>query len=324
MSFEYLVGTPAGIEAFSERHEAALFTDEEYRQAFVAAGLSVEHDPEGLIGRGLYIAAAVAAHELGARPARGGSRVPCRATRRRRADRRRPVLRHDRLGAALGRRLPPAIRGRSGCRGAATGEILGLVGDIERTFWNVGSTAEPPSLPERLRALGWRDPEPPWDPVVAAMVLAEEPPAADGVEVRRIETFDDHLAGLEIMLASDAFSQEAMARERAEARQTFERRMRRGGLQWLAVARRRAGRVRDRRSEPGRPVPRRRRHAPRGAGPRVLSGSRPGALGRGGGARPARASRCRRSTDRPLRSCGGSDSSRPPPFTRSGRRSLAD
>jgi SAM-dependent methyltransferase len=56
MNFEYLIGTPAGIEAFSERHEAALFTDEEYRDAFVAAGLSVEHDPDGLIGRGLYIA----------------------------------------------------------------------------------------------------------------------------------------------------------------------------------------------------------------------------------------------------------------------------
>lgn len=117
---------------------------------------------------------------------------------------------------------------------ATTDEILGLVGDIERTFWNIGSTAEPPSLPERLRALGWRDPEPPWDPIAAAMVLAEEPPGADGIAVRRIETFDDHLAGLEIMLGSDRFSPEAMARERAEARQTFERRTRRGGLQWLA------------------------------------------------------------------------------------------
>ena len=56
MNFEYLIGTPAGIEAFSERHAAALFTDEEYWLAFAAAGLSVEHDPEGLIGRGLYIA----------------------------------------------------------------------------------------------------------------------------------------------------------------------------------------------------------------------------------------------------------------------------
>ena len=40
MNFEYLVGTPAGIESFSERHEAALFTDGEYRAAFAAAGLA--------------------------------------------------------------------------------------------------------------------------------------------------------------------------------------------------------------------------------------------------------------------------------------------
>jgi SAM-dependent methyltransferase len=55
MTFEYLVGTSAGIEAYSERHEAALFTDDEYQAAFVAAGLTVEHDAEGLIGRGLYL-----------------------------------------------------------------------------------------------------------------------------------------------------------------------------------------------------------------------------------------------------------------------------
>jgi GNAT superfamily N-acetyltransferase len=67
------------------------------------------------------------------------------------------------------------------------------------------------------------------------MVLADEPPRADGVEIRRIATFDDHLVGLEIMLAADRFSPERMASERALARQTFDRRMRRGGLQWLAV-----------------------------------------------------------------------------------------
>ena len=55
MDFSYLVGTSAGVEHFTERHEAALFTDDEYRHAFLAAGLAVEHDPEGLIGRGLYI-----------------------------------------------------------------------------------------------------------------------------------------------------------------------------------------------------------------------------------------------------------------------------
>jgi SAM-dependent methyltransferase len=58
MHFHYLVGTPEGVQRFEERHEAALFTDEEYRTAFEAAGLAVEHDSEGLIGRGLYLGVA--------------------------------------------------------------------------------------------------------------------------------------------------------------------------------------------------------------------------------------------------------------------------
>jgi SAM-dependent methyltransferase len=53
--FHYLVGTPESVEHFVERHELALFTREEHLAAFRAAGLQVEHDEEGLIGRGLYI-----------------------------------------------------------------------------------------------------------------------------------------------------------------------------------------------------------------------------------------------------------------------------
>jgi SAM-dependent methyltransferase len=53
--FHYMVGTPQGIEYFTERHELGLFTHEEYLEAFRKAGLEIIHDPEGLDGRGLYI-----------------------------------------------------------------------------------------------------------------------------------------------------------------------------------------------------------------------------------------------------------------------------
>jgi GNAT superfamily N-acetyltransferase len=113
-------------------------------------------------------------------------------------------------------------------------EILSLVHGIKAVVWNVGSSAEPDDLPKRLRALGLRAPDPPLNAVVSAMALAEAPAPADGVEVRRIETLDDHLIGLEIMLAADTWSADAVATERARAEVTFERRMRRGGMQWLA------------------------------------------------------------------------------------------
>lgn len=55
VSFHYLVATLDGIEHFTETHEVGLFTDDEYRQAFDRAGLSVEFHAEGLMGRGMYI-----------------------------------------------------------------------------------------------------------------------------------------------------------------------------------------------------------------------------------------------------------------------------
>lgn len=55
IDFHFLVATPAGIEFFTERHDLALFTHDEYVSAFGAAGLHVVYDSEGLAGRGLYL-----------------------------------------------------------------------------------------------------------------------------------------------------------------------------------------------------------------------------------------------------------------------------
>ena len=57
MDMHHLVGTPEGVRHLVERLETFLFSHEEYLEAFERAGLTVEFDPEGPIGRGLYLAA---------------------------------------------------------------------------------------------------------------------------------------------------------------------------------------------------------------------------------------------------------------------------
>ena len=52
---QYLVGTADGLQHYQETHEMGLFTMQEMQEAFAAAGLEVDYDPIGLMGRGLYI-----------------------------------------------------------------------------------------------------------------------------------------------------------------------------------------------------------------------------------------------------------------------------
>ena len=56
LDFHYLVGRPTGIETFQERQELGLFSEEQHLDAFRAAGLEARFEPEGLFGRGLYVA----------------------------------------------------------------------------------------------------------------------------------------------------------------------------------------------------------------------------------------------------------------------------
>ena len=55
LEFEYLIGTPAGIERRSEVHELGIFTQAQMENAFQAAGFTVSREPEALRTRGIYV-----------------------------------------------------------------------------------------------------------------------------------------------------------------------------------------------------------------------------------------------------------------------------
>jgi ubiquinone/menaquinone biosynthesis C-methylase UbiE len=55
-TFHYLLGTPNGVEHFTENHSLGLFSIEEMKAAFMANGLTVQYDEPGIAGRGLYFA----------------------------------------------------------------------------------------------------------------------------------------------------------------------------------------------------------------------------------------------------------------------------
>ena len=55
LDIHYMVARPSGVEHFVDRHEMGLFSDQDYRDAFAEAGLTVHHDPVGPAKAGLYV-----------------------------------------------------------------------------------------------------------------------------------------------------------------------------------------------------------------------------------------------------------------------------
>jgi ubiquinone/menaquinone biosynthesis C-methylase UbiE len=58
LRFHYLLARSQGVEYFQEDHELALYSVQEMLRFFREAGLKATHDPEGIFGRGMYIARA--------------------------------------------------------------------------------------------------------------------------------------------------------------------------------------------------------------------------------------------------------------------------
>jgi hypothetical protein len=86
-----------------------------------------------------------------------------------------------------------------------------LVGTERDAMWWLGPSARPPDIRERLLALGLTEPRD-RVPRLIAVALTEAPhDVAPGIEVHRIETFDDLVAAREIQW--DAFDVPAERRE---------------------------------------------------------------------------------------------------------------
>jgi hypothetical protein len=115
----------------------------------------------------------------------------------------------------------------------AFAEIRGLAPEA-RTEWIVGPSSSPAGLEKRLRALGCRDQDPPLTSTVAALATSVEPPAVDGIEVRRVESYEDFLVGLEVSLEGWQMGDDHAQRARADAPETYARRRARPGGEWVA------------------------------------------------------------------------------------------
>jgi GNAT superfamily N-acetyltransferase len=89
-------------------------------------------------------------------------------------------------------------------------------------------------LADALVAAGARRPAPPLEWEFTALATSTAPPSVTGFDVRRIETFDDYLVGLEIALSAEQYTDEARARRREEAAETYERRKSGPSMEWLA------------------------------------------------------------------------------------------
>ena len=87
--------------------------------------------------------------------------------------------------------------------------------------WFVSNASQPADLAGRLRAAG-AVPDP-QDPVYTGMVLERAPAAVDGVEVRKVDTYEDYAGASELTWRSFDFSEEQRAELRLGLRERWEK-----------------------------------------------------------------------------------------------------
>jgi hypothetical protein len=91
-------------------------------------------------------------------------------------------------------------------------EVRALVAPEKHLVWWLDDETMPTDLVERLQELGLRDPADRGKVVYALACATEPPPARPGIEVSRVESWDDWLAATAVMW--DAFATTAARREK--------------------------------------------------------------------------------------------------------------
>lgn len=111
---------------------------------------------------------------------------------------------------------------------ALLAEVRSLIPPDKLTTWWIGPSARPADVVRRLEALGLEQPS---DRVSRLVSLArtDEPAAIpDGIEVRRVETYDDFVAAREVQWDAFETTDERRAVSRPRLREDFDESMRLG------------------------------------------------------------------------------------------------
>jgi hypothetical protein len=106
--------------------------------------------------------------------------------------------------------------------GALVEHVRELVPPEKRCTWWLGPSARPTDLAERLNEHGVSEPADGVGLVKALALVDAPPPSPPGIEVRRIQTFDDFMAAREVQWAAFDVSEERRAQQRPHIRQDFD------------------------------------------------------------------------------------------------------
>lgn len=91
----------------------------------------------------------------------------------------------------------------------------------KRPVWWIGPSSEPPDLYERLQRLGFRTPADRAD-WLYAMASDSPPPESPGIDVRRVDTYEDFVTATQIAWDAFGIPEERRERDRPHLRTMFD------------------------------------------------------------------------------------------------------